>query len=213
VIAAAVLLVYAGCTEQSHTMESGEIAARTFIVQAPTYASGGYGLMLESSGTLRCENCFIYVFNFSSSGAGYGDRQGMVDEADTQGITLHRVVVLVSKGDVVQAVIDNGWDELQQRSIEDYESVGEDTSSPIPLYYCSEPRPGACPDEQEPVCSSDRYEYPNGCAACMKSTTQWYAKGSCQSGYYEQLTKDLNKGAVTKDTASFLILLGWNKGG
>jgi len=65
--------------------------------------------------TMRLESWpvqYIVVLSFESSHAGYGDRTG---EVLAQVVTTHVATVKVVNGEVVQAIIDETWDELKQR--------------------------------------------------------------------------------------------------
>ena len=62
--------------------------------------------------------------SFKSSNAGYGDRSG---EAFAQVVTTHVATVKVVNGGVVQAVIDDAWDELEQRETGIADDLPQDT--------------------------------------------------------------------------------------
>jgi len=112
------------------------------------------------------------------------------------------------QGKVVEAIIDNKWDELKQRGISDFERIKLNDSSNIPLYYCPDPRPANCIDEQSQVCSSAKSDYINGCEACKDPNVKWFLRDKCNSGYYNKVADDLNKGKITKDSGPVLVLYG-----
>ena len=88
--------------------------AKHFIMNAPTYAFDGIDgtlLLIETTSLESWPVQYIIVFSFESSHAGYGDRSG---EMVAQVVTTHVVTVKVVNGEVVQAVIDDVWDELEQ---------------------------------------------------------------------------------------------------
>ena len=96
--------------------------ARHFIMNAPTYAFDGIDgtlLLIEATSLESWPVQYVVIHSFESSHAGYGDR---TDVVLAQAVTTHVVTVKVVNGEVVQAVIDKVWDELEQREtgIEDY---------------------------------------------------------------------------------------------
>ncbi len=202
------LILLAGCEQgeikRDYSMEDSKEIAKLFILNSPTYSYDGNALRFRESNTLRCDNCFIFIFKFASSYPGYGDRSNQIL---TETITDHLIGVVVQKGEVVQAVIDNEWDEIKQRYIKDYELMSDEGVTPI--YYCTKPRPANCEEENEPVCSSDKKDYSSGCSACLNKKTKWYTKGACRLGYTQQVIDDLNKGKITKESGPVLILWGW----
>ena len=101
--------------------------AKHFIMNAPTYAFDGIDGTFHLIQTTSLESWpvqYVVIFSFESSHAGYGDRSG---EALAQVVTTHVAWVKVVNGEVVQAVIDKTWDELNQweNGIED--DVPDDT--------------------------------------------------------------------------------------
>lgn len=59
-------------------------------------------------------NSVIYVFGFTSSHGGYGNRDGQVV---TQAFTSHRIMVMVKDERVVSSIIDGKWDEVAQEML------------------------------------------------------------------------------------------------
>lgn len=57
---------------------------------------------------------WTFIFEFSSSHGGYGDRTGKVV---TEVITPHRAVIRVERGKVSNAVLDNKWNMLTQQIV------------------------------------------------------------------------------------------------
>jgi hypothetical protein len=55
---------------------------------------------------------YIVMINFDSSHAGYGDRAGQIL---AQVVTPHSAWIKVVNGEVVSAILDNTWDELNQK--------------------------------------------------------------------------------------------------
>ena len=94
--------------------EAALLIARQFILNAQTYAFEGIDGTLQVLETMSLESWpvqYIVILSFEYSHAGYGDRS---DEVLDQIVTTHTVTVKVVNGEVVQAVIDDAWDELLQ---------------------------------------------------------------------------------------------------
>jgi hypothetical protein len=100
--------------------------AKHFIMNAPTYAFDGIDgtlLLIQTTSLESWPVQYVVVISFESSHAGYGDRPG---EMIAQVVTTHVATVKVVNGEVVQAVIDDAWDELEQREIGIEEPVNND---------------------------------------------------------------------------------------
>jgi hypothetical protein len=208
---AAILIFLAGCqpkeTAKDSFREQSQKIAEEFIINSETYSMDGTDLKIKDSNTLRCEGCYVFLYDFTSSYSGYGNR---TDKILAQVLTTHTISVFVQNGAVIQAVVDNKWDEIKQRQIQDFEKIKPDENSKIPIYYCSYPRPTNCLKEEDSVCSSDKRNHLNGCEACRKKSTKWYAKGECDKGYVNRVISDLTKGDITKESGQFIVLVGWN---
>lgn len=89
--------------------------AREWVVSnSPTYKFDGSGLNVQQVEKLTDLNYKI-VFAFSSSAAGYGNRDG---ETNTQVITSHSIVVVSDNGIVQSAITDEKYDEVNKKLIE-----------------------------------------------------------------------------------------------
>lgn len=171
---------------------SKAIVERWIDKESPTYnfdAKEG-SLKQISNSTLRCPNCFEFIYEFYSLYPGYGDRTGIIlpDSA-----TKHNITIQVDNGNLTYAVIDGAWDELRQIST-------CTTLSSI-----------------SPVCGEDGITYDNRCSAqvngvkviqegtcpekynmdrvlCLRNGGKWLEKtdyggfrcycGDCPSGFY-----------------------------
>jgi len=101
--------------------------AKHFIMNAPTYAFDGIDgtlLLIETTSLESWPVQYIVILSFESSHAGYGDRSS---EVLAQVVTTHVAWVKVVNGEVVQAVIDETWDELDQREVGTVDDVPDDT--------------------------------------------------------------------------------------
>ena len=124
----AILLVLAACTvvdEQppindtnaTEPYETAELAqAQSWVQNAPTYAYDGMNLTLvEYFVQESYPEQHVITFNFTSRQAGYGDRS---DEMTAQVLTDHTIRVTIIEQEVVSAVIDGTWDEINQQEIQ-----------------------------------------------------------------------------------------------
>lgn len=103
-----------------NTPENAETIALEWLRNAPTFSFDGI------AGTMLVEDIvimesypvqYLVKITFDCSHAGYGDRSDLVL---AQVITNHKAVVKVVDGNVVSAIIDDTWDELNE---------GEDSSA------------------------------------------------------------------------------------
>lgn len=92
--------------------ESQRIAAE-FLRSSPTLVFDGMAdtLRLADTLTAQCPYCWVFIFEFDSRQAGYGDRTG---QALAQVITHHRAVITVEQHEIVSAVMDDKWDMISQ---------------------------------------------------------------------------------------------------
>ncbi len=101
--------------------------AKHFILNAPTYAFDGIDgtlLLIQTTSLESWPVQYIVILSFESSHAGYGDRSG---EMLAQVVMTHVATVKVVNGEVVQAVIDDIWNELDQRDHCFNDDVPQDT--------------------------------------------------------------------------------------
>ena len=102
------------------TEEGSRQLAERFVRQSPTFAFDGNEETLELVKTLKLdsENDWQFVYQFESAHAGYGDRTGqMLAEV----ITRHEARITVEQGEIKTAIMDEKWDMLEQRMIDDIE--------------------------------------------------------------------------------------------
>ena len=123
IISLALLITGCACngrTENStgspSKQESLEIAEE-FIINSPTFAYDGIVESLELDGTFtaRCPSCWVFVFTFECSSAGYGDR---TEQQVAQVITSHTATIVVEQGEITAAELDEKWDMLKQKLFE-----------------------------------------------------------------------------------------------
>lgn len=108
----------AGCitpeTKREFTEAESREIARVFVESSPTYQFDGFDLEYKATYTARCPNCWVFVFEFKSRHAGYGNRTGQVL---AQVITPHTANVSVEQGEVTSATLDGKWNMLTQTYI------------------------------------------------------------------------------------------------
>ncbi len=101
--------------------------AKHFIMNAPTYAFDGIDgtlLLIQTTSLESWPVQYVVLLSFESSHTGYGDRSG---EMVAQVVTTHVATVKVVNGEVVQAVVDDIWNELDQRDHCFSDDVPQDT--------------------------------------------------------------------------------------
>lgn len=101
--------------EEDFTMEESLEIAQQFVLNSPTYKFDGQELWHVETVEGQCQTCWVFVFEFTSRHAGYGDRS---KQMVTQVITKHTARVTVENGNVTQATLDNVWDMINQEMIE-----------------------------------------------------------------------------------------------
>ena len=121
------ILAFSGCRTEptpsptppvvEFTEESSLAIAEEFVRNSPTFLFDGMEETLELVETRypELEHSWVFVYQFDSRQAGYGDRTG---EMLAEVITPHEAVITVSKNEVVTAVMDETWDMLGQELIE-----------------------------------------------------------------------------------------------
>ncbi len=92
--------------------------AKDFVTSSPTFLFDGMPETLEVQDAVILESFpeqYIITIEFTSRHGGYGDR---TDQIVTEALTPHKIVVTVVENEVVSAIIDNKWDELNQEMME-----------------------------------------------------------------------------------------------
>jgi hypothetical protein len=97
------------------SLEEAEQLALDWLMAAPTFSFDGIEGSMSIIDTAIAESYPVQYFvtiSFTCAQPGYGDRTG---EVLAQVITDHKARVVVSNGEVLSAVIDDAWDEFNQR--------------------------------------------------------------------------------------------------
>lgn len=98
------------------TEQQSKETAKSFVEDSATYKFDGSGLSFKESIPMDCPYCWQFAFEFQSSAAGYGNREGMML---AQVITSHKAVVTVTEGKVDSAILDGKWDMVNQEAIKE----------------------------------------------------------------------------------------------
>lgn len=97
------------------TQEQAEEIAQDWIINnSPTYLFDGRNLSLLEIEEVKENEIYKLIFSFESSMAGYGNRS---DEIVAQVITSHEIEVVVDNQEVIGAVTDTIYDEINQTFI------------------------------------------------------------------------------------------------
>ena len=101
---------------QQMSEEGSREIAEEFLRKSPTFVFDGIEDTLKLTDTLRprCPYCWVFVFEFDSRHAGYGDRTG---QALAQVITPHKVSIAVEQLEIKSAVMDEKWDMINQKTV------------------------------------------------------------------------------------------------
>jgi hypothetical protein len=103
-------LAIAGCSGLSE--EESRQAAENIILGSETYSFDGYDLNYKDA--LKGKDSWEFIFEFTSSYPGYGDRTGQsLKEFETP----HTAIIRVEKGKVTRAVLDEYWDILNEKPL------------------------------------------------------------------------------------------------
>ncbi len=113
--------------------EAVEIAEDWIADNAGTYVyRGGDELVLESSSMIE-DNVYELFFYFESAEAGYGEKAD--DEFAAQVITPHTIRVVVENGEVVEAITDETFDEIEGTHLDDENDEDLEETAAVELYY------------------------------------------------------------------------------
>lgn len=91
--------------------------AQKYIVTSPTFAFDGLHDTLDTEDISVMESDPVQYkirIAFDSTSAGFGDRTGQIS---AQIITHHKMDIIVSEGNVISAVTDDSWDELNHQYV------------------------------------------------------------------------------------------------
>lgn len=103
--------------DYSNTDNNIEQRAIDFLVRVPTFSFDGVPESIEVISTYTLESFpeqHVVVLFFETTHSGWGNREGTFI---AQVITLHTIKITIVEDEVVEALIDDKWDELKQEVI------------------------------------------------------------------------------------------------
>ena len=106
------------------TEDGNALIASNFVKNEGTFKFDGIPETFKITGTipLNCTLCNEFHFEYQSRNSGYGDRKGVVVATV---ITDHKAKVVVERGAITSAILDDVWDMKAQRLIESHNPPGE----------------------------------------------------------------------------------------
>lgn len=143
------LSIYAWQTRPAgaYTENEAKIIAIHYLKNSPTFKFDGIAESVQVTGAYRARTLtptWLVSISFECRHAGYGDRTGMML---AQVITPHQMGIIVEEGRVIEAVIDDRWDELNQHEIVESELLPPEFAKDLTIEYILEnyPELGAIP--------------------------------------------------------------------
>jgi hypothetical protein len=101
--------------QSGFSLEASRNIAESWIKEeSSTYLHDGLDLMLISEKEVVADLVYSYVYSFQSRSAGYGDRS---DQMSAQVITPHQIEIVVESGEVISAINDDIYDEINREMI------------------------------------------------------------------------------------------------
>jgi hypothetical protein len=110
----------------STSPEDAEKIAEAWIETAPTYSFDGFDLKLEDHEVLETfPEQHVLNYTFTSRHGGYGNR---TDQIVTEALTPHSIEIIISESEVRSAVIDDEWDEIAEKPLEEESDTADNTT-------------------------------------------------------------------------------------
>lgn len=99
---------------EAYSKEGSIINAINFLKQSPTFKFDGLldSIRVKRVETLKIPWTWEVTISFDCRNSGYGDRTGKIV---LPVITSHEISIVVSRGRIIKAIIDDRWDEIEQR--------------------------------------------------------------------------------------------------
>jgi hypothetical protein len=116
-VSAQTMLTQIPATQEEQERYDAMEIAKKYVMTSPTFAFDGIPETLDVEDVSIMESYPVQYrikIAFDSSHGGFGNREGQML---TQVITPHKVDILVSEGDVISAVTDETWDELNHQYV------------------------------------------------------------------------------------------------
>ncbi|MBU0962663.1 MAG: hypothetical protein KKD48_02035 [Nanoarchaeota archaeon] len=110
------LIFIAACNTNTINFDNSKLLSENFVKNSETYKFDGISESLQYTGydQLDCNNCYNFRYEYDSSQIGYGNRQ---EQLLAQIITHHTIIINIENGQVISAIVDNKWDEINQKEI------------------------------------------------------------------------------------------------
>lgn len=98
------------------SQDESRLIAEEFVIQSPTFVFDGMADSLRLTDAVEVSQPYtwLFVFEFDSRQAGYGDRS---DQILAQVITRHEASITVEAGEISDASLDSKWDMLEQTEL------------------------------------------------------------------------------------------------
>jgi hypothetical protein len=110
------VLLFTGACSGGNDEGDNRLAAKYFIENDSTYKYDGLADTLKLITATAIGTGWQFTYEFDCRHAGYGDRTGqMLAEA----ITHHTAVLKIESGKVTSAIMDNTWNMIEQRPVEE----------------------------------------------------------------------------------------------
>lgn len=106
------------------TDDGNALIASNFVKNEATFKFDGIPETFKLTGKipLNCTLCNEFHFEYKSRNSGYGNRKGVVLATV---VTDHKAKVVMERGSVTSAILDEIWDMKAQKLIESRNSPGE----------------------------------------------------------------------------------------
>jgi hypothetical protein len=96
--------------------------ALEYLLSCPTFTYDGVGESVRVKAVVRVQaedvgssvSSWNVVIEFDCRNLGYGDRTGKMP---VHAMNCHSIMITVREGEVVRAIIDEAWDELEQKEV------------------------------------------------------------------------------------------------
>jgi len=122
------------------TDEDAVETAVNFLKNNPTFKFDG---ILDSINVVKIDilesypEKYVVIISFNTSHPGHGDRTGTFT-AHHELITPHQIIITVKEGEVIEAIIDDMWDEVNQRLIPKIDLQGLEAARDYAIEYLVE---------------------------------------------------------------------------
>lgn len=125
------LMIFGGEEDRDYSIDEARTTAQNWMENnSPTYIFDGLDLELVDEREVG-SSTFEFTFNFDSRSSGFGNRS---DQMTAQVITSHSTVVTVKEGEVVKAITDEVYSEIEEEII-DEENGDVSENNEVSVYF------------------------------------------------------------------------------